>query len=412
MCWNRILLVWGLVVLFCAPSVWAQCSAVTSDGTAVANRVSKFTTGCNIEPSAITETGGKVGIGTSTPAATLDVKGTATIRGTVQLPSTGTATATKGFNSQPLDALASAFNSSTDKAVSQHFRWQAEPVSNDTASPSGSLNLLYGSGTGTPTETGFSIMSSGNTTMLGVTSFATSDTAAISASAMGTSGHTKGIYAETHSPDGDGARFVNWAGGNILTLGGSSGTDVVSFDGSGNVSIGGNLSVGGAITASTKDFMIDDPLDPDNKYMYHAAVESSEVMNMYTGNATTDAAGNAVVQLPAWFEVLNRDFRYQLTVIGQFAQAMVASKIQASRFTIKTDKPNVEVSWQVTGVRQDSYAKAHPLVVEQEKPAAERGYYLHPELFGQPESKGITYAHRLPVRDKQLESAKAERAGD
>lgn len=42
----------------------------------------------------------------------------------------------------------------------------------------------------------------------------------------------------------------------------------------------------------------------------------------------------------------------------------------------------VKVSWQVTGVRQDAYAKAHPLVVEQDKPVAERGYYLHPELFG------------------------------
>jgi hypothetical protein len=116
---DRILLGWGLVALFCAPGLWAQCSAVTSDGTAVANQVSKFTTGCNIEPSAITETGGKVGIGTATPAATLDVKGTATVRGTVQLPSTGTATATKAFNSQPLDTLSSAFNSGTGKAVSQ-----------------------------------------------------------------------------------------------------------------------------------------------------------------------------------------------------------------------------------------------------------------------------------------------------
>ena len=89
---------------------------------------------------------------------------------------------------------------------------------------------------------------------------------------------------------------------------------------------------------------------------------------------------------------MNGDLRYQLTVIGQFAQAIVATKIQDSKFSIKTDKPDVEVSWQVTGVRQDAYAKAHPLVVEQDKPAMERGYYLHPEVFGAPESKGITYA--------------------
>src|ERR1700686_1697084 len=103
------------------------------------------------------------------------------------------------------------------------------------------------------------------------------------------------------------------------------------------------------------------------------------MMNIYNGNVTTDAKGSAVVQLPEWFEALNRDFRYQLTVIGQFAQAIVASKVANHNFGIKTDKPNVEVSWQVTGLRQDAYTKAHPLVVEEEKPAAERGHYLHPE---------------------------------
>ena len=96
------------------------------------------------------------------------------------------------------------------------------------------------------------------------------------------------------------------------------------------------------------------------------------MMNMYTGNVTTDAHGDAVIDLPAWFQALNRDFRYQLTVIGQFAQAIVAQEIQNSRFTVKTDKPNVKVSWLVTGVRHDAYAKAHPLQVEEEKTDAER----------------------------------------
>ncbi len=61
----------------------------------------------------------------------------------------------------------------------------------------------------------------------------------------------------------------------------------------------------------------------------------------------------------------------------------------------------VKVSWQVTGVRQDAYAKAHPLVVEQDKPVAERGYYLHPELFGQPESRGISYVRKLAAEEKE-----------
>jgi len=102
----------------------------------------------------IYQTGGNVGIGNTHPAGTLDVSGGAFIRGTLQLPATGTATATKGFNSQPLDALASAFSSSTHAAVNQHFRWQAEPTGNNTASPSGKFNLLFAAGLATPTETG------------------------------------------------------------------------------------------------------------------------------------------------------------------------------------------------------------------------------------------------------------------
>jgi hypothetical protein len=150
----------------------------------------------------------------------------------------------------------------------------------------------------------------------------------------------------------------------------------------GDVTIQGQLAVVGEIFAGVKDFRIDHPLDPANKYLYHASVESSEMMNIYTGNVTTDAQGEATVQLPEWFEALNTDFRYQLTVIGQFAQAIVAHEIQNRQFAIRTNAPNVKVSWQVAGVRQDAYAKAHPLVVEEEKNARERGFYFHPELYG------------------------------
>jgi hypothetical protein len=165
----------------------------------------------------------------------------------------------------------------------------------------------------------------------------------------------------------------------------------------------GSLIVTGAIFAGTKDFKIDHPLDPANKYLVHASVESSEMMNIYTGNVTTDAQGEAAVQLPEWFEVLNTDFRYQLTVIGQFAQAIVGRKMENNRFEIRTSAPNVEVSWQVTGVRQDAYAKAHPLVVEEEKDARLKGFYIHPDLYGAPQEKQIEWA-RHPEMMKQMKA--------
>ncbi len=103
----------------------------------------------------------KVGIGTTKPASSLDVKGGGTIRGLFSLPASGTATATAGFNSQPMDLTASVFNSGTSTPVTQTFQWQAEPVGNDTSTATGSLNLLFGQGTNKPSETSLNIASNG-----------------------------------------------------------------------------------------------------------------------------------------------------------------------------------------------------------------------------------------------------------
>jgi len=133
-------------------------------GTGTVNFVPLWDTTSDIISSVIFQSGSgttaKVGINTITPAATLDVKGGAVVRGALQLPSQGTATASAGFNSDPFDLLASSFNSGTAKAVSQTFQWQAEPAGNDTTSPSGTLNLLFGAGV-KPSETGLNIASNG-----------------------------------------------------------------------------------------------------------------------------------------------------------------------------------------------------------------------------------------------------------
>jgi hypothetical protein len=145
--------------------------------------------------------------------------------------------------------------------------------------------------------------------------------------------------------------------------------------------VAGDANISGTLTKGAGSFKIDHPLDPANKYLYHSFVESPDMMNIYNGNVITDKRGLATVILPQYFSALNRDFRYQLTVVGQFAQAIVARKVVDNRFVIRTDKPQVEVSWQVTGIRQDAYANAHRIPVEVDKPRQEQGHYLHPELF-------------------------------
>jgi hypothetical protein len=226
-----------------------------------------------------------------------------------------------------------------------------------------------------------------------------------------------GIFAEGGGGDNAGVAIFALGGGGIQVDGSggffeggsnafNAGDGIDALVGSGFAgNFTGDVNVTGAIFAGTKDFKIDHPLDPANKYLVHASVESSEMMNIYTGNVTTDGQGHATVRLPDWFEVLNTDFRYQLTVIGQFAQAIVARKVANNQFTIRTSAPNVEVSWQVTSVRQDAYAKAHPLVVEQEKETRLRGFYIHPELYGAAAEKQIEWA-RHPEMMRQAKERK------
>jgi hypothetical protein len=179
----------------------------------------------------------------------------------------------------------------------------------------------------------------------------------------------------------------------------------------GSVVVEGNLIVQGSLFKNAGSFRIDHPLDPANKFLSHSFVESPDMMNFYNGNVTTDATGSATVTLPDYFAALNRDYRYQLTVLGQFAQAIVSREIAGNSFEIHTDKPGVKVSWQVTGIRQDAYAQANPIVVEESKPAEEQGLYLFPAGFGAGEEKQIGYPSR-PAASPVAQEPPATGPGD
>jgi hypothetical protein len=145
-----------------------------------------------------------------------------------------------------------------------------------------------------------------------------------------------------------------------------------------DLDINGEVHCNKITTPTGKGFKIDHPLDPENRNLYHWCVESPDIMNIYNGNVTTDVDGKATVVLPEYFEALNGDFRYQLTVIGKASLATVEREIENNTFTIRTDMPDVKVSWQVTGRRQDPAIRANPLPVEEEKREAERGFVAYP----------------------------------
>lgn len=201
-----------------------------------------------------------------------------------------------------------------------------------------------------------------------------------------------GVWGE-HWGTGYGVYGRNIDGGYAI-VGDNGGSNTSGYAGwfNGRVAVLGTLSKGGG------SFKIDHPLDPANKTLSHSFVESPDMLNIYNGNVTTDADGFATVILPDWFEALNRDFRYQLTVIGQFAQAIVAEEISGNQFRIQTDKPGVKVSWQVTGIRHDPFAEAYRIPVEEEKTGDERGRYLYPDVYGKTVQESIWYASSPNVR--------------
>lgn len=149
----------------------------------------------------------------------------------------------------------------------------------------------------------------------------------------------------------------------------------------------GVYSIGDMAATGAKFFRIDHPLDPANKYLNHFCTEGAEPLNAYSGNVRTDSQGYATVELPEYLEAINKDFRYQLTVLDagdtkEFVMTKVVRKVEGNTFVIRTSAPRVEVSWRLEGVRNDPYMRLHRRPVVQDKNQSERGTYQHPELYG------------------------------
>jgi trimeric autotransporter adhesin len=205
---------------------------------------------------------------------------------------------------------------------------------------------------------------------------------------LGTSRNNIGVSGMTNGATAYGVQAYTGGGASSYALAAfayGSSTRAGYFYGSVNVT--GSLSKGGG------SFKIDHPLQPESKYLYHSFVESPDMMNIYNGVAVLDAKGEAAVALPAYFSALNRDFRYQLTCVGGYAPVYVSQEVTNNEFRIGGGRAGLKVSWQVTGIRQDAWANANRIPTEEVKEPAEQGFFLHPELHGQPEEKGISWAH-------------------
>ncbi|MCW5776608.1 MAG: hypothetical protein KIS87_09235 [Phycisphaeraceae bacterium] len=246
---------------------------------------------------------------------------------------------------------------------------------------------------------------------------------AVYGTATAGTGSTYGVYGQTVSTGGRGvygssSAVTGTTYGVYGTSSSSSGRGVFGFSNNSTSTARGVLgqaappavavyAVGNSHASGTKTFEIDHPLDPANKYLRHYSTEAPEPINFYSGNVTLDDAGQAWVELPEYFEEINRDFRYQLTTIGGWAPVYVALEIEDNRFMIAGGPAGLKVSWRVEAIRNDAYVRVYGAPIEVEKAESERGKYIHPELYGQPKELGI-YHDPEPSRPLPEETAPVE----
>lgn len=223
-------------------------------------------------------------------------------------------------------------------------------------------------------------------------SFVTASTGgfALQGLANKTSGFSKGVVGESKSTiSGEGVFGISANSGAGFGVHGKC----LSANGFGVFCEGNQAATG------TKSFIIDHPLDPENRYLKHYCAEGPEPRNVYMGHVRTDAQGFAWVTLPDYYDSMNIEPEYQLTVIDSgddFVLAKVTQRVTNGRFRIRTSKPHVDVSWRIDAVRNDRWVQKYGLDAQPTKPEAFRNTYLNPELYGKPEWR----AQSKPLSDE------------
>jgi hypothetical protein len=179
--------------------------------------------------------------------------------------------------------------------------------------------------------------------------------------ASATSGAAYGVYGTSNSPSGYGVYGWKPAGGTGY----------------------GVYYVNGLAGSGTKSFQMNHPLRPETHYLNHFCAEGPEPYNIYRGTVVLDANGEAWVQLPDYFEAINRDPVITLTPVGSpMPNLHVAVEVQNGRFKIAGGVANKRVFWRVEAIRNDLWVQRYGYQTEQEKPKEHQGKYLHPELYG------------------------------
>jgi hypothetical protein len=342
---------------------------------------------------------GNVGIGTSNPVYRLDIVGDVRWSGSLQGGSVPWARITGAPNflssvsvQSPLQGDGTSGNPlrlAPGTVANQVLRWTGSQWQ-----PGSQLVLPYESST---------YHTSGTTSYNTV--FAAGNTAYSASGFIGcwVSGlNAVGVYGLTSSNNGTGVAGICHSGSLAAGVYGQSSSGYAGY-------FNGRLTATG-----TKSFQIDHPLDPENYYLNHFCTEGPEPYNAYKGSVILDERGEAWVQLPDYFESVNRDPTITLTPVGAPMPSLhVAVEVQGNRFKIAGGVPGKKVFWRVEAIRNDPWVQRYGYQTVQPKEAERKGMYLHPELYGQPEDRRIgVKVPELDTSSKSTSQEIARKGGD
>jgi hypothetical protein len=386
-------------------------------GQGTTGKIAKFTGTNAIGNSIISESSSRIGIGTTTPTSKLTVQTSAT-NPMILGKNTGSGTGVQGESTGGFGVIGKSARTGVQGISTGSVGngvWGSCNADTGVLGSTSTGQGVYGNATGSGGVGVFGKSSGGN----GVEGSSPGGTAVYGNGILGVFGQGNqggsgvygnsstgaGVFGQSGSSDavygksangtgvhGVGSGFGMVAEGSSYGIAAYGSVGIYAAPTSGNTVaglFGGNVQINGTLTKSSGSFKIDHPLDPANKYLYHSFVESPDMKNIYDGTVTLDEKGEAVVPMPDYFSALNQDFRYQLTAIGAPAPNLyIAQKMTDNRFKVAGGKPGMEVSWQVTGIRHDAYARDHRIAVEEDK-GKERGLYVYPAGFGEPKAKAI-----------------------
>ncbi len=174
-----------------------------------------------------------------------------------------------------------------------------------------------------------------------------------------------------------------------------------------------NVHITGTLTKGAGSFLIDHPLDPENKLLRHSFVESPENLLIYRGKVSLDENGEAIVEMPDYFIALTKEDEasIHLTPVGRpFLTGAEWNKGFRS-FTVYGDADR-DVFWEVLVDRDDPVIKelGRPVVEEKgpDNKFCDRGELLYPTAYGYSESMGKDYEEQERNR-KEMEKVESLR---